>query len=295
MSSTARLEGVVAAPRTHAESAARQSGRGTAAPRDREPDRQRRRSHGRRDASRHHSHHALHAAHATPSKSPSPTAATASRPRTRTNSSCRISRPKIAAPAWAWPSPAASSPSINGTDPRRRQSSRRARASSFDSPPAEAAAPRPSARNPRNPDACPHSILIVDDEAGIRHSLSSLLREEGYAVDGPSVPARNASNAVDRRHVRPGSCSTSGCPTWTASKRSSACDSRRPLPHGRDDLRTRQYRNRRSRHQARRFRLHREAALPRKNHPRSLKTPSISCAWKKKIAGCARNSDSATR
>ncbi len=29
----------------------------------------------------------------------------------------------------------------------------------------------------------PHSILIVDDEAGIRHSLASILSEEGYAVD----------------------------------------------------------------------------------------------------------------
>jgi two-component system nitrogen regulation response regulator NtrX len=29
----------------------------------------------------------------------------------------------------------------------------------------------------------PHSILIVDDEAGIRESLSSILRDEGYRVD----------------------------------------------------------------------------------------------------------------
>ncbi|MGH9791092.1 MAG: response regulator, partial [Candidatus Acidiferrales bacterium] len=29
----------------------------------------------------------------------------------------------------------------------------------------------------------PHSILIVDDESGIRHSLSSILRDEGYRVD----------------------------------------------------------------------------------------------------------------
>ena len=28
-----------------------------------------------------------------------------------------------------------------------------------------------------------HSILIVDDEAGIRHSLTSILEEEGYAVE----------------------------------------------------------------------------------------------------------------
>jgi CheY-like chemotaxis protein len=29
----------------------------------------------------------------------------------------------------------------------------------------------------------PHSILIVDDEAGIRHSLSSILSDEGYSVE----------------------------------------------------------------------------------------------------------------
>jgi CheY-like chemotaxis protein len=29
----------------------------------------------------------------------------------------------------------------------------------------------------------PHSILIVDDESGIRQSLSSILREEGYQVE----------------------------------------------------------------------------------------------------------------
>src|SRR5215467_7511474 len=29
----------------------------------------------------------------------------------------------------------------------------------------------------------PHSILIVDDEAGIRESLASILSEEGYSVE----------------------------------------------------------------------------------------------------------------
>jgi two-component system nitrogen regulation response regulator NtrX len=47
----------------------------------------------------------------------------------------------------------------------------------------------------------PHSILIVDDEAGIRHSLSSILSEEGYAVEavstGEECLARLARGAVD--------------------------------------------------------------------------------------------------
>ena len=47
----------------------------------------------------------------------------------------------------------------------------------------------------------PHSILIVDDEAGIRHSLSSILAEEGYAVEsvgsGEECLARLARGPVD--------------------------------------------------------------------------------------------------
>jgi two-component system, NtrC family, nitrogen regulation response regulator NtrX len=47
----------------------------------------------------------------------------------------------------------------------------------------------------------PHSVLIVDDEAGIRESLSSILKEEGYAVDsvgsGEECLARLANRNVD--------------------------------------------------------------------------------------------------
>ena len=47
----------------------------------------------------------------------------------------------------------------------------------------------------------PHSILIVDDEAGIRDSLSSILTEEGYAVEavgsGEECLARLARGPVD--------------------------------------------------------------------------------------------------
>ncbi len=47
----------------------------------------------------------------------------------------------------------------------------------------------------------PHSILIVDDEAGIRQSLSSILKDEGYAVEsvgsGEECIARLARGPVD--------------------------------------------------------------------------------------------------
>ncbi len=47
----------------------------------------------------------------------------------------------------------------------------------------------------------PHSILIVDDEAGIRDSLSSILTEEGYAVEsvgsGEECLARLAKQPID--------------------------------------------------------------------------------------------------
>src|SRR5260370_41916083 len=47
----------------------------------------------------------------------------------------------------------------------------------------------------------PPSILIVDDEAGIRDSLSSILTEEGYAVEsvgsGEECLARLAKQPID--------------------------------------------------------------------------------------------------
>jgi len=47
----------------------------------------------------------------------------------------------------------------------------------------------------------PHSILIVDDEAGIRHSLSSVLSDEGYSVEsvgsGEECLRRLARGPVD--------------------------------------------------------------------------------------------------
>ena len=55
------------------------------------------------------------------------------------------------------------------------------------------------------------TVLIVDDEAGVRSALSGVLRDEGYAVD--AVESGEAClDGVDARAVRRRSCSTSGCP-----------------------------------------------------------------------------------
>ena len=138
-----------------------------------------------------------------------------------------------------------------------------------------------------------HSILIVDDEEGIRHSLCSILSEEGYAVE--AVPQRRGVSDPPRqrtirrrlaRHLAPQN-------GWHRNARAHA--PARPFPDGRHDFRPRQYRNGGPRHQTRRLRFHRKAALHRKNHPLGEKRRSNSCAWRKKTAGCARSSDTATR
>jgi DNA-binding NtrC family response regulator len=59
-------------------------------------------------------------------------------------------------------------------------------------------------------------ILVVDDEVGIRELLSEILIDEGYDV-------RLAENAAAARRIRgelrpDWCCSTSGCPTPTASR-----------------------------------------------------------------------------
>ena len=60
------------------------------------------------------------------------------------------------------------------------------------------------------------SVLIVDDEAGVRSALSGVLRDEGYQVE--AVESGEAClERLDASRVRRRSCSTSGCPAWTAS------------------------------------------------------------------------------
>ena len=55
------------------------------------------------------------------------------------------------------------------------------------------------------------SILIVDDEAGVRSALSGVLRDEGYGVEAVESGEACLDRAIARvRSTR--SCSTSGCP-----------------------------------------------------------------------------------
>ena len=62
------------------------------------------------------------------------------------------------------------------------------------------------------------TILIVDDEPGVRTALSGVLADEGYAVE--SVASGEA--CLDRLTRGPVDLIlwTSGCPAWTGSPRS---------------------------------------------------------------------------
>ena len=58
-------------------------------------------------------------------------------------------------------------------------------------------------------------VLIVDDEAEIRDSLESILREEDYLVTTAATAPRPSRSSATPPTTS--SCSTSGCPTATAS------------------------------------------------------------------------------
>ena len=68
--------------------------------------------------------------------------------------------------------------------------------------------------------AKPH-ILIVDDEAGIRESLSSILRDEELFTSKPSAPPKKPWNASAAAILK-SFFSMSGCRAWTVWKRSAA-------------------------------------------------------------------------
>src|SRR5687768_15718542 len=99
--------------------------------------------------------------------------------------SCRIIRPSAAAAAWASRSSGASSPNMGGqsrseTTTRKAPSSQsNYRADFRASTKVFSASWRLCVKRPVNK----ASILIVDDEPGVRSALSGALRDEGYIVD----------------------------------------------------------------------------------------------------------------
>ena len=110
------------------------------------------------------------------------------------------------------------------------------------------------------------TILIVDDEPGVRSSLSGVLRDEGYTVEAVverrGVPrARHArrrrSDRARRLAAGHGRAGDAGAAARAAGRRA-----------GRADLRPRQHRVGGARDQAGRVRLRREAAVAREDRAR---------------------------
>ena len=129
--------------------------------------------------------------------SSSPTTVPASRRPTATSCSCRTTRPSSGAAASAWPSSAASSSSTAAAS-KWRTTIRWAPGSS-------------SSCRCEEHGRMKASVLIVDDEAGVRSALSGVLRDEGYQVEavesGEACLERltRAAYDVDRaRHLAAG-------------------------------------------------------------------------------------------
>ena len=138
----------------------------------------------------------------------------------------------------------------------------------------------------------PHSILIVDDEEGIRTSLTSILAEEGYAVEsvasGEECLARLARGPVDVVLLDVWLPKLDGLQTLERMRQNGQ------LPmvvmiSGHASIETA-------------VRATKLGAFDFIEKPLSLETsharraarPSNSCAWKRKTAACARNSARAT-
>ena len=110
------------------------------------------------------------------------------------------------------------------------------------------------------------SVLIVDDEAGVRSALSGVLRDEGYDVE--AVPSGEACLTIVGRQA--GRCHPAR--RVAAGHRrvdDAVAAARAPRRRGsRDHLRARQRRVRRARDQDGRVRFRRKAALARQDDPR---------------------------
>ena len=136
-----------------------------------------------------------------------------------------------------------------------------------------------------------HSILIVDDEEGIRSSLTSILSEEGYEVEsvatGEDGLARLARGPVDVVLLDVWLPKLDGVQTLELMRQNGQ------LPmvimiSGHASIET----------AVRATKLGAfdfiEKPLSLETVTRAVKKPSSSCAWKRKTADCAKSSASAT-
>ena len=139
----------------------------------------------------------------------------------------------------------------------------------------------------------PPSYSSLTTKSGIRESLGALLRDEGYEVEAVAS-GEECLAQLERAHVRSDPARRLAAQRWTASKRSNACRRSDGAPmvvmiSGHGNIETA-------------VRATKLGAFDFVEKPLSLekivlvvRTPSNTCAWKKKIAGCAPNSRSGTR
>src|ERR1700677_1546452 len=109
-------------------------------------------------------------------------------PKTRTNFFCRTFPPRTAARDWVSRFQAASS--LNTTARCALRTILQSARDSFCKYRSRRCARRRFRPSLDGPPAMKHRILIVDDEEGIRQSLSAILADEGY--DAEAVPSGEA-------------------------------------------------------------------------------------------------------